>query len=114
MLLGFLVFGFIYTLVSVMWRFAAAIKFPDLATADLATPTLLASEIIPPAAGVIVMVGIMAAAVSTIDSIMLTSSSLVARDAVGRLNAATCARRDVSIRNVVLLVIALLAHAIPQ
>src|SRR5690625_6493014 len=48
MLLGLLVFGFIYTLVSVMGGFAAAFKFPALAPVALATPTLLAWAIIPP------------------------------------------------------------------
>ena len=75
MLIGFLVFGFIYTLVSVLW-FSALAAFPDLARADLATPTLLASGFVPPVLGVIVMVGIMAAAVSTIDSIMLTLAAM--------------------------------------
>ncbi len=80
MLLGFLVFGFIYTLVSVLWGFSALVAFPDLASPDLATPTLLASRHVPPVLGVIVMVGILAAAVSTIDSIMLTLASMIARD----------------------------------
>ena len=80
MLLGFLVFGFIYTLVSVLWGFSALVAFPSLESADLATPTLLASSHVPPVLGVIVMVGILAAAVSTIDSIMLTLASMIARD----------------------------------
>ncbi|SPJ32058.1 sodium:solute symporter family protein [Kushneria phyllosphaerae] len=80
MLLGFLVFGFIYTLVSVLWGFSALVAFPSLESADLATPTLLASNHVPPVLGVIVMVGILAAAVSTIDSIMLTLASMIARD----------------------------------
>ena len=80
MLLGFLVFGFIYTLVSVLWGFSALVAFPALESADLATPTLLASVHVPPVLGVIVMVGILAAAVSTIDSIMLTLASMIARD----------------------------------
>lgn len=80
MLLGFLIFGLIYTLVSVLWGFSALVAFPDLASPDLATPTLLASVHVPPVLGVIVMVGILAAAVSTIDSIMLTLASMIARD----------------------------------
>ncbi|UOQ86412.1 sodium:solute symporter family protein [Gracilibacillus salinarum] len=80
MLLGFLVFGFIYTIVSVVWGFSASVLFPDLENADLATPTLLSSDVVPPVLGVIVMVGIMAAAISTIDSILLTLSSLFSRD----------------------------------
>ncbi|REC95319.1 sodium:solute symporter family protein [Kushneria indalinina] len=80
MLLGFLVFGLVYTLVSVLWGFSALVAFPTLESADLATPTLLASNHVPPVLGVIVMVGILAAAVSTIDSIMLTLASMIARD----------------------------------
>lgn len=83
MLLSFLIFGFIYTVVSVLWGFSAAIMFPGLENADLATPMLLSSELIPPLLGVLVMVGILAAAVSTIDSILLTLSSLFARDVYG-------------------------------
>lgn len=83
MLMGFLIFGFIYTLVSVIWGFSATIMFPHLKTADLATPSLLGSNLVPPILGVIVMVGIMAAAISTIDSILLTLSSLFARDVYG-------------------------------
>src|SRR5690625_3474121 len=59
MLLGFLVFGFIYTLVSIIWGFSALIKFPNLDNADLATPMLLSSDIVPPVLGLIVMLGIM-------------------------------------------------------
>lgn len=80
MLIGFLVFGFIYTLVSVLWGFSALVAFPGLAKADLATPTLLGSVYVLPVLAVVVMIGIIAAAVSTIDSIMLTLSSMVARD----------------------------------
>src|SRR5690625_2194472 len=74
MLIGFLVFGFVYTLVSVLWGFSALVAFPGLEKADLATPTLLGSIYVPPLLGIVVMVGILAAAVSTIDSIMLTRS----------------------------------------
>lgn len=80
MIRGFLVFGLIYTLVSVLWGFGAKILLPDLASADMATPTLLASEHVPVLLGLLAMVGITAAAISTIDSIILTLSSLVVRD----------------------------------
>lgn len=80
MLLGFMAFGFVYTVVAVTWGFAAVIEFPDLETGDLATPRLLSSDLVPPVLGIIVMVGILAAAVSTIDSILLTLSSMVTRD----------------------------------
>ena len=80
MLGGFLVFGFIYTLISVLWGFSATLLVPGLENADLATPTLLALPIIPMGLAIIVMIGITAAAISTIDSILLTLSSVWARD----------------------------------
>lgn len=80
MLLGFLAFGFVYTLVSVTWGFVARLRFPDLANPDLATPTLLGSRFIPPFLALLAMLGITAAAISTIDSVLLTLASMIARD----------------------------------
>ncbi|WP_322995592.1 sodium:solute symporter family protein [Castellaniella sp.] len=80
MLIGFLCFGLVYTLVSVTWGFGALLTLPGLPKADLATPSLLASDIIPPLLAEVVMIGILAAAISTIDSIMLTLSSMLSRD----------------------------------
>lgn len=77
---GFLVFGLIYTLVSVLWGFSAKLLIPDLKDADLATPSLLALPIVPKLLAVIVMVGILSAAISTIDSILLSLSALCTRD----------------------------------
>ena len=79
---GFLIFGFLYTLVSVCWGFGARLLIPDLPSADLATPALLALPIIPRLIAVIVMVGILSAAVSTIDSILLSLSSMFTRDII--------------------------------
>lgn len=80
MIKGFLGFGFIYTMVSVIWGFSARLLIPGLANADMATPQLLASEYVPTLLALVAMIGITAAAISTIDSIMLTLSSLVVRD----------------------------------
>lgn len=80
MVKGFLVFGFIYTIVSVIWGFSARLLIPGLENADLATPELLASQYVPTILALVAMIGITAAAISTIDSIMLTLSSLVVRD----------------------------------
>jgi SSS family solute:Na+ symporter len=77
---GFLIFGFIYTLVSVLWGFGARLLIPDLQSADLATSALLALPIIPKLIAVVVMIGILSAAISTIDSILLSLSSMCARD----------------------------------
>ncbi len=80
MVMGFLVFGFIYTLVSIFWGFSARLLLPDLETADSATPALLGLDLIPSAISLLVMLGISAAAVSTINSIILTLSSMITRD----------------------------------
>jgi len=80
MLGGFLIFGFIYTLVSVIWGFSTKVLSPGLSNPDLATSTLLSQPVIPPILALIVMVGILGAAISTIDSILLTLSSMFARD----------------------------------
>lgn len=110
MLLGFMVFGLIYTLVSVIWGFAAVIKLPDLATGDLATPKLLSSGIIPPALGIVVMIGIIAAAVSTIDSIMLTLSSMFTRDVYAVTNKNATDKQQLLVGKIILPVIAILAY----
>ncbi|WP_372740821.1 sodium:solute symporter family protein [Neptunomonas sp.] len=114
MLLGFLIFGFIYTLVSIFWGFSALVAFPDLANADLATPKLLSSDLVPPVLGVIVMVGIMAAAVSTIDSIMLTLSSMFARDVYANVSSNANEKKQLMVGKMVLPIIALLAFGFSQ
>lgn len=114
MLIGFLAFGFIYTLVSVLWGFSALAAFPSLASPDLATPSLLASEFVPPVLGVIVLIGIMAAAVSTIDSIMLTLSSMLARDVYANVKPGTSEKRQLLVGKIVVPIIALMALAFAE
>lgn len=114
MLIGFLCFGFVYTLVAVLWGFSALIHFPDLPNADLATPKLLASSLVPKGLGVIVMVGIMAAAISTIDSILLTLSSLLARDVFANVKNKSDESRQLLIGKIVIPVIAVLAYLFAQ
>lgn len=80
MVMGFLVFGFIYTLVSILWGFSARLLLPDLSAADSATPVLLSLNIVPSVVALLVMLGISAAAISTVNSIILTLSSMVCRD----------------------------------
>ncbi|WP_447956569.1 sodium:solute symporter family protein [Vreelandella sp. EE7] len=109
MLIGFMVFGLIYTLVSVLWGFSALVAFPGLERADLATPTLLGSGLVPPLLGVIVMVGILAAAVSTIDSIMLTLASMLSRDVYTHARPGAGEKRQLLVGKLVVPVIALLA-----
>lgn len=109
MLIGFLIFGFVYTLVAVMWGFSALLRFPDLEAADLATPMLLSSDLVPPVIGVILIVGILAAAISTIDSILLTLSSMVARDVYGNTRGRGNDARQLLVGKLVIPVIAVLA-----
>ncbi len=80
MVMGFLVFGFIYTLVSILWGFSARLLLPGLARGDDATPVLLSLDIVPSAIALLVMLGISAAAISTVNSIILSLSSMVCRD----------------------------------
>lgn len=109
MLLIFLCFGLVYTVVSVIWGFSAFVAFPDLERADLATSTLLASDLVPPVLGVIVMIGILAAAVSTIDSILLTLSSVFARDVYGNVTGEQDDARQLKIGKFVIPVISVLS-----
>lgn len=107
MLLLFFLFGFLYTMVAILWGYSALLLFPDLPSPDLATPKLLASEEVPAVLGIIVMIGILAAAISTIDSILLTLSSLVAKDLLGE---ARDERRQVQVGKWVIPAIAMLAY----
>lgn len=109
MLLGFLVFAVVYTFVSIIWGFSAIQMFPDLETPDLATPMLLSSGIIPTILGIIVMVGIFVAAVSTIDSILLTLSSMFARDVYGNMGKERTDAQQLKVGKVVIPMIAVLA-----
>ncbi|WP_050526154.1 sodium:solute symporter family protein [Pseudorhodobacter aquimaris] len=109
MLLIFLCFGLIYTLVSVIWGFAVLVAFPGLERPDLATSVLLSSDLVPPVLGVIVMIGILAAAVSTIDSILLTLSSIFARDIYGTLSSDPADTKLLLIGKLVIPVISVLA-----
>ncbi|WP_339228455.1 sodium:solute symporter family protein [Oceanobacillus sp. FSL K6-2867] len=110
MLMGFLVFGFIYTIVAIIWGYSAAIMFPNLENADLATPLVLSSDLVPPILGVIVMVGIMAAAISTIDSILLTLSSLFAKDVYGNIKQNASDKLQLRVGKIVIPIIAVLAY----
>jgi len=85
MLWGFLIFGFFYTIIVILWGFAARALIPSLDRPDLATPTLLSLPIVPPFIAILVMIGVVSAAISTIDSVLLTLSSMVSKDLFGKL-----------------------------
>ncbi|NSW75716.1 MAG: sodium:solute symporter family protein [Candidatus Atribacteria bacterium] len=80
MLVGFLFYGFFYTLITIILGFSARALIPDLKNPDLATPTILAQFSLPAWVVLLSTLGILSAAVSTIDSIFLTLSSMFARD----------------------------------
>lgn len=109
MVLGFLCFGFVYTLLSIVWGFSALVLFPGLENPDLATPRLLSSGIVPPLLAVVVMVGITAAAISTVDSILLTLSSMLSRDIYANLARRRDEARQLLAGRLVIPAIALLA-----
>ncbi len=110
MILGFMIFGLVYTLVAIFWGFSATIMFPNLENVDLATPYILSSDLVPSILGIIVMVGIMAAAISTIDSILLTLASMFAKDVYGNMKKQPSDRMQLQIGKIVIPIIAILAY----
>lgn len=77
---GFLGYGFVYTLITVILGFIALALLPGLSNPDLATPRLLLDFPIPSWITLFVVMGILSAAVSTADSIILTLSSMFLQD----------------------------------
>ena len=78
MILGFSFFGLVYTLICGLLGFSMAMISPGLENADQAMPLLLSK--VPVALGLVVTVSIMAAAVSTLNSVILTLGSMFGRD----------------------------------
>jgi SSS family solute:Na+ symporter len=78
MVIYFSIFGFLYTIISTLFGLQAAHLIPGLENPDQAMPQLLAR--IPAILGLIIFVGIFAAATSTLGSIILTLGSLFVRD----------------------------------
>jgi len=83
MITGFAAFGLIYTLIVIHLGLAARHIFPDIANTDMITPMIL--EKIPVILALVVFLGIVAASVSTVNSIILTLSSMCTVDVYGRL-----------------------------
>ncbi|MBS3766489.1 sodium:solute symporter family protein [Candidatus Bipolaricaulota bacterium] len=83
MIIYFSAFGFVYTVISTLFGFQAANLLPGLENPDKAMPVLLTK--IPVPLGLIILIGIFAAATSTLGSITLTLSSVVSRDLVRNL-----------------------------
>lgn len=100
MVMGFLVFGFIYTFISILWGFSARLLLPGLASGDLATPALLATEYVPVLVALVVMLGITAAAISTVNSIILSLSSMISRDILKRLHPGVSEEKELAVGKV--------------
>ncbi len=83
MITGFAIFGLIYTIIVVHLGLAARHILPGVTNTDLITPLLLAK--IPVILALIVFLGIVAASVSTLNSIILTLSSMCTIDIYSQL-----------------------------
>lgn len=83
MIIYFSVFGFIYTVISTLFGFQAANLLPGLENADKAMSVLLTR--VPQPLGLIIFIGIFAAATSTLGSVTLTLSSSITRDLMGNV-----------------------------
>lgn len=105
MILWVLGFGLLFTLIAVIWGFAALQLAPGLENTSMATPALLTSGVIPVWVGLLLILGILSAAISTLDSIALTVGAMVARDFVRDEREASDARQILAGRLVMVLVV---------
>lgn len=100
-------FGLIFTLIAVLWGFAALVLAPDLESPAGATPALLGSGAVPVVVSLLLIIGILSAAISTLDSIALTLGSMVARDLMDQREGTDA--RQILIGRVVVVVVVLFA-----
>lgn len=105
MILYFAVFGFLYTIISTLFGYQAAVLLPGLENPDEAMPTLLTR--VPTLLGLVIFVGIFAAATSTLGSIVLTLSSLFVRDIVKHVSPDVSARTETWLGRLAMLVLLL-------
>ncbi|NLL62270.1 MAG: sodium:solute symporter family protein [Candidatus Atribacteria bacterium] len=78
MIAGFAFFGFLYTLIVIHLGLAARHILPGIINTDMITPLIL--DKVPAPLALLVFVGIVAASVSTVNSIILTLSSMCTVD----------------------------------
>jgi hypothetical protein len=105
MILWVLGFGFLFTLIAVIWGFAALQLAPELENTSMATPALLTSGAIPVWVSLLLILGILSAAISTLDSIALTVGAMVARDFVRRERSPSDARQILAGRIMMVVVV---------
>ncbi|MGP3668079.1 MAG: sodium:solute symporter family protein [Candidatus Bathyarchaeota archaeon] len=84
MIVGFFIFGFIYTVISILFGFMGVVLKVSASPPDKAMPLML-ELFVPPILALIAMLGIVSAGVSTANSIMLSLASMVGRDIYGVL-----------------------------
>lgn len=83
MISGFAIFGLLYTMIVINLGLAARHILPDVTNTDMITPLIL--EKIPVFLALVVFIGIVAASVSTVNSIILTLSSMCTVDVYGQI-----------------------------
>jgi len=105
MILWVMGFGFLFTLIAVVWGLAALQLAPDLENTSMATPALLASGAVPVWVALLLILGILSAAISTLDSIALTIGAMIARDFVRGVKAQSDARQILAGRLVIVAVV---------
>ena len=98
-------FGLLFTLIAVVWGFAALQLAPELENTSMATPALLTSGVIPVWVALLLILGILSAAISTLDSIALTVGAMVARDFLPRSLTPNDAQQILAGRMVMVIVI---------
>ena len=109
MILWVMGFGLLFTQVAVIWGFAALQLEPGLENTSNATPALLGSGVIPVPVVLMLIVGILAAAISTLDSIALTMGAMVSRDFMGKKTASASDRNQIRVGRVVVVVVIVFA-----
>lgn len=100
MIVGFSYFGFFYTVICCILGLMAALMVPGLDLPDNAMPMLLKE--VPPAISVVVFVSILAAAVSTMNSIVLTLSNMFGRDLLKAYNPGLSEERELAISKIII------------
>lgn len=105
MIIGAISFGFLFTLISILWGFAALVAVPDLENPDLATPSLIAGTGVPTIVAVPLVIGILAAAITTVDSIALTLASMIGRDVYPRAEPGSNDRRELIVGKIVIVLV---------
>lgn len=112
MILGFSGFGLVYTLICGLLGFSVAIISPGLSNPDQAMPILLSK--VPVALGLIVTLSILAAAVSTLNSIILTLSSMFGRDIAKSLSKDLTEEKELRIGRILIPVISVACFIFAQ